>query len=383
MSRAKSRRLVAAFAVSMCVSAGAYAAPTIADFSAHADAIRPAISPDGNLVAFVTRAEDNRILMVVDLVKRERRALMGAIVESFEISSCGFKNDERLLCGFRGTQFFRGQPYIVSAPGRGRRVGKDQAPGADPERHRGRLAVPGPRARLAAQRSQARVDPAVRRRRSVSNGAFARCVHRAHLRRAALALLDHELDGRPARRGALRLRVRRQEAFIHRARFGRRLRGARSPSGKSASPISRWSDLAPRRRPCWSRPIHNGRDAIFEMDLDEKSDRQLLFSNSEVDVGGPIYWPSDNRIIGFEYETDRTHRKFFDAEAEAIYAAIDRAAAGFRQRGGRLLARWQASAGGVACGYAPDRVSHPRSEHQQAAARGQCEPGASPRRCRR
>ena len=70
---------------------------------------------------------------------------------------------------------------------------------------------------------------------------------------------------------------------------------------------------------------HNGRNAIFEMDLEEKSDRQLLFANTEVDVGGPIYWPSDNRIIGFEYETDRTHRKFFDADAEAIYGMIDRA----------------------------------------------------------
>ena len=44
---------------------------------------------------------------------------------------------------------------------------------------------------------------------------------------------------------------------------------------------------------------HNGRDAIFEMDLSEKSDRQLLFANSEVDVGGPIYWPTDHRIVGF------------------------------------------------------------------------------------
>ena len=70
---------------------------------------------------------------------------------------------------------------------------------------------------------------------------------------------------------------------------------------------------------------HNGRNAIFEMDLEEKSDRQLLFANTEVDVGGPIYWPTDNRIIGFEYETDRTHRKFFDADAEAIYGMVDRA----------------------------------------------------------
>ena len=52
MSRAKSYRLIAAFAGSLWVSAGAYAAaPTIADFSAHEDSISPAISPDGNLVA--------------------------------------------------------------------------------------------------------------------------------------------------------------------------------------------------------------------------------------------------------------------------------------------------------------------------------------------
>ena len=74
------------------------------------------------------------------------------------------------------------------------------------------------------------------------------------------------------------------------------------------------------------------------MDLKEKSDRQLLFANTEVDVGGPIYWPGDNRIIGFEYETDRTHRKLFDAEAEAIYAAIDRMRPDAVQRDGRFVA---------------------------------------------
>ncbi len=68
---------------------------------------------------------------------------------------------------------------------------------------------------------------------------------------------------------------------------------------------------------------HNGRNAIFEMDLTEKSDRQLLFANGEVDVGGAIEWPTDHRIVGFSFETDRVHKKFFDAQAENVYAAID------------------------------------------------------------
>src|SRR5437868_5006146 len=115
MSRINSCRLGWALAASLCACAGSSAAaPTIADFSAQADAIYPSLSPDGNLVAFVTRVENNRVLMVVDLAKRERRALMNAIVDTFEVTQCSFKNDERLLCGFRGTNFFRGQPYIVS-----------------------------------------------------------------------------------------------------------------------------------------------------------------------------------------------------------------------------------------------------------------------------
>ena len=80
MSPAKSRRLIAALALSSCVSAATLGAPAIADFAAQTDSIYPSISPDGNLVAFVTRAQGNRILMVVDLAKRERRALTGAIV---------------------------------------------------------------------------------------------------------------------------------------------------------------------------------------------------------------------------------------------------------------------------------------------------------------
>ena len=68
---------------------------------------------------------------------------------------------------------------------------------------------------------------------------------------------------------------------------------------------------------------HNGRSAIFEMDLTEKSDRQLLFSHQEVDVDGPIYWPADRRIVGFRYETDRVQRMLFDEEALRIYGGID------------------------------------------------------------
>src|SRR3954466_2500383 len=100
---------------SLTLSTAAFAAgPSIDDFAADADFSFPTLSPDGTKVAFVSRAQDRRLLMVVDLEKRKRTAIMPATAESFDLSYCHFKGDDRLLCGFRGTQWIDGQPYPVS-----------------------------------------------------------------------------------------------------------------------------------------------------------------------------------------------------------------------------------------------------------------------------
>src|SRR5690242_20117439 len=113
--RTASRNATCAWLLAACLPLAAAAAPpSIADFAADADFAAPALSPDGNLVAFVTRAQDTRVLVALDLVKRERRGLMSATTDTFEITWCNFKTSERLLCGLRGTQFAAGQPYAVS-----------------------------------------------------------------------------------------------------------------------------------------------------------------------------------------------------------------------------------------------------------------------------
>ena len=322
MSRANSCRLGLALAVSLYASASSGAAPTIADFSAQADAIYPALSPDGNLVAFVTRAENNRVLMVVDLVKRERRALMGGIVDSFEISKCSFKNDERLVCGFRGTQFYRGHPYIssrlvaidVSGKSKPRVLVQNGTEGGSQFQDRV----------LDWQRS----DPKRVLIELSGDGDPFPTVHSLDVytgltyvvQRSRSSITDWAAD----RNGVVRFGSGfdgRKHSYI-----------ARDSGDAAWRTLAKWeigqSDFSVVGFGASATTLlvgadHNGRNAIYEMDLEEKSDRQLLFANAEVDVGGPIYWPSDNRIIGFEYETDRTHRQFFDAEAESLYAAID------------------------------------------------------------
>jgi hypothetical protein len=109
------RRCAAAACLAFVALAPAYAAaPSIADFAADADFSFPALSPDGTKVAYVARAQDTRVLMYVDLVKRVRTGLMAASTESFDLTYCRFKGDDRLLCGFRGTQWQNRQPYPVS-----------------------------------------------------------------------------------------------------------------------------------------------------------------------------------------------------------------------------------------------------------------------------
>ena len=109
------RRCIAAACLAFVAAASAFAAgPAIADFAADTDFSFPALSPDGTKVAFVTRAQDMRVLMYVDLVKRVRTGVMTASTESFDLTYCRFKGNERLLCGFRGTQWLNGQPYPVS-----------------------------------------------------------------------------------------------------------------------------------------------------------------------------------------------------------------------------------------------------------------------------
>jgi dipeptidyl aminopeptidase/acylaminoacyl peptidase len=70
---------------------------------------------------------------------------------------------------------------------------------------------------------------------------------------------------------------------------------------------------------------HNGRDALFEMDLADKSDQQLLFADSTYDIDGPEEWPTDGRLIGVSYETDRPQLELFDPAARTVQRAVDSA----------------------------------------------------------
>jgi dipeptidyl aminopeptidase/acylaminoacyl peptidase len=320
---AKSASLGLALLIALAVSPSAHAAPSVADFAADADFGTPALSPDGRKIAFTTRVQDQRLLLVVDLEKQERRGLLNAIVDTFEITWCRFKTDAWLMCGLQGTEFEGGQPFAVT-----RLVGLDTSGKGKPKV----LIQNGLRGTSQFQDKILDWQPAdpdhVLIELTDANSPFP----------TVYALDVH------GGTGAIRQRSRTPILQWHTDRHGVVRFGSGYDEKKSTYITRESADANWRTLAKWElgqddfsvvgfgldpgtllvSANHDGRDAIFEMDLDENKSRQLLFSHAEVDVGGPIYWPTDGRIVGFGYETDRYHRELFDPEAKGIYAAVDK-----------------------------------------------------------
>ncbi len=77
------------------------------------------------------------------------------------------------------------------------------------------------------------------------------------------------------------------------------------------------------------RKEHQGRHAIFEFDLTTKSLGDLVFSHPSVDVGGILFDPWDPKQLTAAYFTvDSPERHFFDAEAQRLHQALQKALVG-------------------------------------------------------
>ena len=69
---------------------------------------------------------------------------------------------------------------------------------------------------------------------------------------------------------------------------------------------------------------HEGRDALFEFDVEAGSLGNLVFAHPEFDVTGAHYSEARKTIVGASYTADEPEIAFFDAAAEKEQRAIDR-----------------------------------------------------------
>ncbi len=73
--------------------------------------------------------------------------------------------------------------------------------------------------------------------------------------------------------------------------------------------------------------LHQGRDAIWKIDLTDEKSPELLFSHPTVDMGAPLF-ASDGRLLGARYDAERPGTYYTDPKAASAYAAIVKALPG-------------------------------------------------------
>jgi len=318
-------RGLGAVAITLFSIAAPCAPPPVADFAADTDFSMPALSPSGNLVVFVTRVQGTRAVVVLDTVARQRRPNKPATTDnSFEVTWCRFKAEDRVLCGLGGTQFDSdGNPYPVT-----RLISLDVT-----GKGKSRVLVQNSDLGGASQ-FQDRVldwqinDPThVLIELSDASGPFpAVQALDVYTGRLKVVLRSHNpiLAWSTDRAGVVRFGAgydQRKSTYITRDSVEDSWRTlARWEAGAQDFDVLGFG-AAPGTLLVTAN--HAGRTAVFQMDLTEKSERQLLFSDRDVDVDEPVYWPADGRIVGFRYDTDLPRRNLTDAEARAVYESID------------------------------------------------------------
>ncbi len=305
--------------------------PTAQQFAALQDHITPALSPDGARIAYTERVDGKLVVTVITIATRERKTLMTAEMDGYRVRWCRFKNDTRLLCSFLGwaEPKLEASVYMI----------------------RDRFVLPVTRL-VAVDADGGQVL------NLVSSGSLIQDDVVDWLSADSTQILvnsDPDKNGMPevlsldVNTGKTTV-VQANRDSIHRwitdrksvVRFGYGCTFARCVFVTRDSATSEWRSLkwtvdpmsfvvlgfGPSNQTLLVRQYHNGRQAIFEMEIAGKAEGQLVYARPDVDVSHAFYWPTDGRIAAFVYATDKFEAHFIDDEVAAIDGAMRKALAG-------------------------------------------------------
>jgi dienelactone hydrolase len=302
------------------------------EFAAGAEVAAPRISPDGTQLVFIATAPDGkRFVAVNDLLAHQTHLVMGATSGTYRATGCEFKGNTRLLCHYEGIDHrFGSGPspgsrlVVADRDGSHMRVlfqnhlmGSSETSSSQFQDRIIHSLPDDPEHVLLEMADPDEVFPSVYQL-NVNNGALRNVVGRRQpvlswmADRAGVVRFGHgfhDLDAVYVARSG-------PDAPWHTLAKFKRFEGARF------EPLA----FGPLPNQLFVSAPHEGRDAVWQMDLDENSDFQLVFSRPDVDAEELVLWPTDEHVVGFYYETDRPHVQFLDPVAAAIDKAMDRAA---------------------------------------------------------
>jgi len=290
------------------------------------------LSPDGSKASFLQmHPQDRSVLRVLDFTTGEVTLTLASTRDGFNLQWCNWANNERLLCSFYGISSALGSFVVtrlvaVNADGSEMKVlVQNQVEGNYSQFLDGIVdwLVDDPRHVLVEMPNMKPGSLDVYRRAHASSRGF------------ILRPVD-------IYSGAIGSPVEKQSGYVHwesdghgsprlyRQMNSRQIRWHYRRSGKNKwrrLHERKWSDLEDRYYPIgfgvdadrlFILKPHEGRLALWAVDLTGEKNDEIVFSHPVVDVDDPRVLGKFRRIVAIGYSTDRPHLHFFDEAIEEI-----------------------------------------------------------------
>ena len=301
-------------------------------FAAGAEMEEPRISPDGTHLAYISTVKGARVLVVRDL-GGQAHAVVQLKSGLYSATHCDFKNDNRLLCHFRGLErSFGVRSYptsrLVALDRNGDNVKvlfqsrsvDDFYTGSPQYQDKIVHLLPDDPKHVLIEMSDAEsVYPAVWQL-DVDTG----------FRREVVPEHPPVTSWIADREGVVRFGYGYRESnALYIARNSakdpwRTLEKFKRFGGARFAPLV----FGPLPNQLFVSAPEQRRDAVWEMDVDENRDFQLVFARPDVDADTILEWPTDHHVIGFFYETDRPHAEYIDPLAGGIAGLMEKSVPG-------------------------------------------------------
>ena len=301
-------------------------APLIAleTFAAGADMEAPSISPDGAHLAYIGTVKGERALLVRDLQGNQLHLVRRLTSGTNDFTRCRFKSEKRLLCHFNGLADLAGHSYPSSGL-----VAIDRDGGHATLLSGGRIVhfLPDDPQHVLIEVSNGNsVFPAVWKL-DLDTG------------KGDLMVSAHPpvIGWMADRDGVVRVGYgyhARSYGFLVASAVYIARKGPQDP-WRTLEKFQRFQGA--RFKPLEFGPLPNQlfvsapqdkHAAVWQMDLDENRDLQLVFSRPDVDVERLVQWPTDQHVTGFLYETDRPHVHYIDSLAASVEALMEKSVPG-------------------------------------------------------
>jgi dienelactone hydrolase len=318
-------RLACLATLSACIPLAGGAPPTLDAFFQGAQIRSVSISPNGKLLAMIVTAEGKNFVAVKDRTSATPATpiLAPNDRDGFEPSWCHWANDERVVCSFRGRERdkYQGKVFPVT---RLVAVNKDgsrqkqllQNPFAPSGQLNDRVidwTPDSPRTVLIEK-----FHPMVGLRvleLDVYNG-------ETKLHEAVHEYIGHfGTDGRGHVRlgwGTYNLKTYYYAKLQGESKWRRLGRVDVLSTDEAFEPIA----VIPGTNYAYATKDHEGRSALWKIDLADKEDPQLVFASSRVDVH-PVYTP-DNRLLGVLPDSGSKDALYLEPGAELLGEVLSR-----------------------------------------------------------